>query len=407
FFWTILIKTRYYLITIRITNFNTLSSDDKEILREIYLKYKYSYKLSINKEKMIYWDPTYIKTSSEIISRMILLLIQCISLNEYIIDIRLGYEYIKFTTIMDILDNNLKNHLIKCHLNFSFFCVVVNDCTVFQINNLRMIFYEILLYDYLIVIHYFKSKTLHRISDIPKYFSFKITLETFRKSFAGCFLKLNFVAHSIGCKIKTKFLVSNKSKSSQKNNTYSFLVTVNTIEKNSRIKMKQFSKRQIPHLHKETFRKHSNTIIIANQNTWIYFVDDVFKQSFEICDSNIVYTFFHNNHSTYYKPKLYLRITYLKNEEVFQVFVDHTKNLSFLSEYQLPSFYVKIYLENLKTKIKVAKVRNKYNHLLISIWYNSNRFTIENFQSFSFRIEIYKVLNDQKELLEDNPMLDR
>uniref|UniRef100_A0A0K0ETQ7 PX domain-containing protein n=1 Tax=Strongyloides stercoralis TaxID=6248 RepID=A0A0K0ETQ7_STRER len=60
--------------------------------------------------------------------------------------------------------------------------------------------------------------------------------------------------------------------------------------------VKQFSKRQIPHLHKETFGRQSNTIIIANQKHGyvIDFVDDVFKQSFEICDSNIVYTFFYS-----------------------------------------------------------------------------------------------------------------
>uniref|UniRef100_A0AAF5DQV2 Uncharacterized protein n=1 Tax=Strongyloides stercoralis TaxID=6248 RepID=A0AAF5DQV2_STRER len=388
--------------------------------------------LSIVLRLIVSWDPNYQYHNIQMM-KMILLLIQCI---QFFIDkcmeikklvyklywtiictfcycdlftIKLKLEIIiynkkKYITnfSQDVLkqkklneDNNLKNHLIKCHFNFSFF----SNNLVVMIVQISGIFENKILFNWL-------------KKDIPKYFSFKITLENFRKSFAGCFLRLNFVALSLECKIKTKFLVSNKSKCSQKNNTYSFLVTVNTIEENGRIKsiinqknkknlkkkkfielyelhgklVKQFSKQQIPHLHKETFRRQSNTVIIVNQRHGyvIDFVDDVFKQSFEIlifiwCDVELEqikgynYTKYIDNQSTYYKLQLYLRITYLKNEEVFQVFVEYTQNVSFLNEYQLPSFYL------LKGAQKLA----------------------------FYKIEIYKILNDHKKLLEDNPMLDR
>lgn len=348
-------------------------------------------------------------------------------------------------------------------------------------------------------IEFVKSTLQLHLSEEEAIAHFTKLIET---SLESCFPRLNFVAHSVACKIKTTFSVSNKSKSPEKNDAYSFSADVNTIEQDGKIKsvivlgpekwkkspkekvymfklkierenenvptyiyrsysefhelyaklVKQFSKRQIPHLHKETFGRQSNTAITANQRHGyvIDFVDGLFKKSPEICESNIVYTFFHSiwrdveseqikgydhteyidNQSTYYKPQLYLRITYLVDEEALQVFVGHAQNLPFISGYQLPSPYVKIYLEgqslkDLKTKTKVVRgtqnpafnevvkyyissdcLRSKYSHLLISIWHNSNRFTTENFQLLSFKLAIYKILDAHKKSPEGNPMLD-
>ncbi|CEF60381.1 LD28067p [Strongyloides ratti] len=277
-------------------------------------------------------------------------------------------------------------------------------------------------------IEFVKSTLQLHLSEEEAIAHFTKLIET---SLESCFPRLNFVAHSVACKIKTTFLVRSKSKSPEKNDAYSFSADVNTIEQDGKIKsvivlgpekwkkspkekvymfklkierenenvptyiyrsfsefhelhtklVKQFSKRQIPHLHKETFGRQSNTAITANQRHGyvIDFVDGLFKRSPEISESNIVYTFFHSiwrdveseqikgydhmeytNQSTYLKPQLYLRITYLEEEEALQVFVGHAQNLPLINGYQLPSPYVKIYLEgqslkDLKTKTKIVR----------------------------------------------------
>uniref|UniRef100_A0AAF5DR75 Uncharacterized protein n=1 Tax=Strongyloides stercoralis TaxID=6248 RepID=A0AAF5DR75_STRER len=179
--------------------------------------------------------------------------------------------------------------------------------------DLRTILYKVLLF--FVNKEYFKINTSWNI----------------RKSMQGDILQ------HIYLKLMIVTIIINKSKSSQKNNSY---ILFEFYELHAKL-VKQFSKRQIPHLHKETFGRQSNTIIIANQKhgNVIDFVDDVI---FIWCDVELKqikgynYTEYIDNQSTYYKPQLYLRNTCLKNEEVFKVFVEHTQNLSFLSEYQLP-----------------------------------------------------------------------
>uniref|UniRef100_A0AAF5DRL1 Uncharacterized protein n=1 Tax=Strongyloides stercoralis TaxID=6248 RepID=A0AAF5DRL1_STRER len=150
-------------------------------------------------------------------------------LNEYINDIKSGYEYITFATTMDILDNYLRNHPAR------------RSC--FSIR----ILYGVLLYDinkkYIeMVSSYhlsFQIEVLHEHqlqNNIFGYLLFKITLKNSRKSCGGCFSILNFFAYSTTCKIKTIFLISNKSKNLQKNDTYSFLADVNTNGENCKIK---------------------------------------------------------------------------------------------------------------------------------------------------------------------------
>uniref|UniRef100_A0A0N4ZB74 Phosphatidylinositol 3-kinase catalytic subunit type 3 n=1 Tax=Parastrongyloides trichosuri TaxID=131310 RepID=A0A0N4ZB74_PARTI len=322
-----------------------------------------------------------------------------------------------------------------------------------------------------------------------------------KESLDSYFPRLNFVAHTVANRIKNFGLHRNITNGSENNNAFSFSIDVNTIEQDGRITnvivhepekwkktdkdkvymykmkikrenenvptyiyrsfdefqelyaklVKMFSKQQIPHLCKDTFGRQSNNAMAANQKHAhvINFIDALFKTSPEICESNIVYTFFHSIYRDvdsdqikaiqyrdndqvlqFTKPQLYLRITYLKQEAALQIFVGHAQYLPMVGANQQPSPYVKIYLEGeghtkLKRKTNVVKctqnpafnevvkyninqhcLRNMYTHLKISIWHSPSNIVSENYELLSFKIEILKILDAHKKTEEGNPILD-
>uniref|UniRef100_A0AAF5DKQ2 Uncharacterized protein n=1 Tax=Strongyloides stercoralis TaxID=6248 RepID=A0AAF5DKQ2_STRER len=129
-------------------------------------------------------------------------------LNEYMNDIKSGYEYITFATTMDILDNYLRNHPAR------------RSC--FSIR----ILYGVLLYDV-------NKKYIEMVSSY--HLSFQIKVPNEHQKILEKVVEGDILQH-IYLKLMIVTIITNKSKSLQKNDTYSFLADVNTNGENCKIK---------------------------------------------------------------------------------------------------------------------------------------------------------------------------
>uniref|UniRef100_A0AAF5DRX4 Uncharacterized protein n=1 Tax=Strongyloides stercoralis TaxID=6248 RepID=A0AAF5DRX4_STRER len=129
-------------------------------------------------------------------------------LNGYINDIISEYEYIKFATIMNILNNYLRNHPAR------------RSC--FSIR----ILYGVLLYDV-------NKKYIEMVSSYHLLFQIEVPHEhqkILEKVVEGDILQHMYL------KLMIVTIITNKSKNLQKNDTYSFLADVNTNGENCKIK---------------------------------------------------------------------------------------------------------------------------------------------------------------------------